>query len=415
MIIFWLVAVAMIILALALVIPPLLKHDSDEEINRGEQNISSAKDRLEEFQRDFDDGLITQSQLDQAKSELELTLYSDLQQEISTDVPNKIDGRWISIVVTFLLPTFAGGIYLYLGTPSAITYKKQATANPHQTQNAQMPDTKEIIVALEARLKSTPDDVRGWYLLGRSYLATGKYQKSADAFLKVQNLVGENPDVMVQRADAMAMAQGGRMAGEPSKLINRALQLNPNQLQGLWLAGKAEEEQGAYATALMHWRKLLPQLSKDKAAEKEVSNLIARVEAKLSPGVVKTQVAASTRPPETSTNSNITVSVKVSPAMHSKINPQDTVFIFAKALKGPPLPLAVIRKQAKELPLTVTLDDSMAMQPAFRLSSVDSVKIGANVSKKGNAILQPGDLFGEISPVQVGDSTVELVIDQVKN
>lgn len=417
MIIFWLVAVAMIVLALALVIPPLLKDDSDEDINRGEQNISSAKDRLGEFQRDYDAGLITRSELDQAKSELEVTLYSDLQQEGSADAINKFDGRWVSIVVTFLLPTFAGGIYLYLGTPSAITFKKQETPNPHQTQNAQMPDTKEIIVALEARLKSTPDDVRGWYLLGRSYLATGKYQKAADAFLRVQNSVGDNPDVIVQRADALAMAQGGRLAGEPSKLVNRALQLNPNQLQALWLAGKAEEEQGAYTTALKHWRKLLPQLSKDKAAEKEVRDLIANVEAKLNPSAAKTQVAASTLngPSKTSAKSNITVSVKLSPNLYSRIDPQDTVFVFAKALNGPPLPLAVVRKQAKELPLTITLDDSMAMQPAFRLSSVESVKIGANVSKTGNAILQTGDLFGEISPVHVGDSTVVLVIDQVKN
>jgi len=417
MLAFWLIAVAMILLALALVIPPLLKRHSEDDIDRSNQNIVSARDRLRELQRDLEEGLITQSEFDQAKSELEISLHSDLQLADSTGSANKFDGRWISLVVTILIPAFAGGMYLYLGTPSAITIEKQKAPDPHKNQAGQLPDTDEIIIALEARLKSTPEDARGWYLLGRSYLVTGRYRKSADAFLKVQNLVGDNPDIMVQRADALAMAQGGRMSGNPAELVRRALQLKPDHPQGLWLAGKSAEEQGAYSVALTHWRKLLPQLSEDKATETEVRKLIANVETKMGSDTVNTQAIP---PPinQSSTAQNkpsIKVSVKLSPNLSSKVDPQDTVFIFARALKGPPLPLAVVRKHANELPFTVTLDDSMAMQPAFRLSTVNEVKIGANVSKSGNAILQPGDLFGVVPSVQVGNTSVELLIDQVKN
>lgn len=417
MLAFWLIAVAMVLLALALVIPPLLKRHSDDDINRSDQNIVSARDRLLELQRELDEGLITQREFDQAKSELEISLHADLQQENSASNVNKFDGRWISLVVTILIPAFAGGMYLYLGTPSAITVEKQQAPDPHKNQAGQLPDTDEIITALEARLKSTPEDARGWYLLGRSYLVTGRYRKSADAFLKVQNLVGENPDIMVQRADALAMAQGGQMTGNPAELVQRALQLKPDHPQGLWMAGKAAEEQGTYAVALAHWRKLLPQLSEDKTSESEVRKLIANVETKMGSDTVNTQAIT---PPlnQSSTAQNktsIKVSVKLSSGLSSKVDPQDTVFIFARALKGPPLPLAVVRKHAKELPFSVILDDSMAMQPAFRLSTVKEVKIGANVSKSGNAILQPGDLFGVVPSVQVGDTSVELVIDQVKN
>ena len=105
--------------------------------------------------------------------------------------------------------------------------------------------------------------------------------------------------------------------------------------------------------------------------------------------------------------------ISLAPALLAKAAPEDTVFIFARALQGSKAPLAILRRQVKDLPLEVTLDDSTAMSPALRLSTQTQVVIGARVSKSGQAMPQPGDLQGLSPTVVVGARGVQLVIADV--
>ena len=110
----------------------------------------------------------------------------------------------------------------------------------------------------------------------------------------------------------------------------------------------------------------------------------------------------------------VEVSVRLDPALSAQASAQDTVFIFARAAQGPRMPLAIVRKRVAELPVTVTLDDSLAMSPAMVLSNFDAVTVGARVSKSGNAMPQSGDLQGSVTPVQVqAGASVEVVINEV--
>ena len=113
------------------------------------------------------------------------------------------------------------------------------------------------------------------------------------------------------------------------------------------------------------------------------------------------------------TGASVQARISLAPALAAKAAPEDTVFIFARALQGSKAPLAILRRQVKDLPLEVTLDDSTAMSPALRLSTQTQVVVGARVSKSGNAMPQPGDLQGLSPTVAVGARGVQLVIADV--
>jgi cytochrome c-type biogenesis protein CcmH len=227
-------------------------------------------------------------------------------------------------------------------------------------------------------------------------MSMGRYPEAADAFKRVHDLVGDEPAVMLRYADALAMTQGGQMAGEPFELVKRALQLKPDDTTGLWLAGLGYEEQGQYEQAVQHWRKLETMMQDDPASLNEVRNLIARAEKKLG-----RTVTVETTPAKPAAVSGIALNVTVSldAALQDKVSAEDTVFIFARAMEGPPMPLAAVRKQVRDLPLTVTLDDSMAMMPQMKLSNYAKVLIGARISRSGTPTAQSGDLTGEIENV----------------
>jgi cytochrome c-type biogenesis protein CcmH len=106
-------------------------------------------------------------------------------------------------------------------------------------------------------------------------------------------------------------------------------------------------------------------------------------------------------------------SVSLAPALKDRVSPEDTVFIFARAAEGPRVPLAILRKRVADLPLAFTLDDSLAMSPAARLSGAARVIVGARVSKSGNAMAQPGDLQGLSAPVPVGTNDLRIEIADV--
>jgi len=269
---------------------------------------------------------------------------------------------------------------------------------------------EQLVAGLAAKLQEEPENAEGWFMLGRSYMSMGRYSEAANAFKRAHDLVGDEPTVMLRYADALAMAQGGRIAGEPFELIKRALQLKPEDTTGLWLAGLGYEEQGQYEQAVQHWRKLEAMMQNDPASLNEVRNLIARAEQKLG-STVKVETAPAK--PAAASSVALKVNVSLDAALKDKVSAEDTVFIFARAMEGPPMPLAAVRKQVRDLPLTVTLDDSMAMMPQMKLSNYAKVLVGARISKAGTVTAQSGDLTGEIKNIATNSNEqITLTISQ---
>ncbi len=270
------------------------------------------------------------------------------------------------------------------------------------------------VTVLEQRLQSAPDDPEGWFVLARSYMFLKRYDEAVSAFESLHRLVGDDPGMLVRYADAAAMASGGRITGRPFELVQRALAVDPNQAQGLWLAGMGAAEQGDHASALGYWRRLEPLLENDAASLAEIRELMARSEQQLAETGGDAAVAGAPAIAAAAAAKSLTVSVALDDKLAPRVSPSDIVFVFARAVDGPPMPLAVVRRRAGELPLQVTLDDSMAMVPAMRLSQFEQVRVGARISRSGQAQAQSGDLQGEIASVTLADTaTVKVTITDV--
>jgi cytochrome c-type biogenesis protein CcmH len=413
MIVFWIFAALMLAAALWLLIPALLGRKQVRDLDRNQQNVAIARERLKELESEYGRGSLSEDDYEQAKQELEQALLNDVDDSLASSASVRTSTTRASLAwVALGVPLAAVLLYLQLGTPGALQPQVQSAVPQEGHAGGDTAATMEQLVAgLAAKLQEEPENAEGWFMLGRSYMSMGRYPEAAEAFKRVLNLVGDEPAVLLRYADALAMARGGQMAGEPFELIKRALQLKPDDTTGLWLAGLGYEEQGQYEQAVQHWRKLETMMQDDPASLNEVRNLIARAEQKLGRPVT---AQAATPEPIAVSGAALKVTVSLDAALQDKVSAEDTVFIFARAIEGPPMPLAAVRKQVRDLPVTVTLDDSMAMMPQMKLSNFAEVRIGARISKSGSPAAQSGDLQGEVTPVQTNSKTMTPVsINQV--
>ncbi len=413
---FWIAVAILILIALAFVLPFLLRKADGIQDDRREQNIEIAKMQLAELEKEYKEGLIEEIAYQSSKEELEQALYADLEAEEDLgEGKSALGQKTMVIAVSLFIPILAVGLYLAIGTPEAL----MESSVPHGAQAAKqkLASIDKMVGSLEKKLEKNPNDVTGWVMLGRTYRVLRRPEDALKAYEKASKLKPNNPDALLPMADILATKNKGVLTGRPEELIKQALQTDPENMMGLWLAGMAAEQRSAKDEAIAHWKKLEAMLEPGSADQQEVRGLIARAggavdSAPVAQAKPQTQTQTQTQQPATANTQAITVKVSLSDAMKAKVSPDSPVFIYAKALSGPPMPLAAAKKQVKDLPLEIKLDDSMAMMPQMKLSNFKEVKVGARVSLNGTPQAQAGDIFAEQSPVKAGDS-VELEISHV--
>jgi cytochrome c-type biogenesis protein CcmH len=313
-------------------------------------------------------------------------------------------------------------LYLTFGSPDALR-ATGATAE-------RAPMSHEQIVAmveqLATRMKEHPEDPAGWRLLARAYTAMGRYPDAVAAFTEAAKRSREDAALLADWADALAM-RNQSLDGEPSRLVARALALDPNHPKALSLAASAALERNDYATAIAQWRRLKMQFPPGSEETKEVDAMIAEAEAaqrgapataaaKGSAAPVANAAGAETPRTKEAASANVSAirgRVSLDPKLRDRVAAGDTLFIFARAANGPRMPLAVVRATAGELPRAFTLDDSMAMTPAAKISGAGEIVVEARISKSGSATPTAGDLRGASAAVKPGSGDVSVVIDQV--
>ena len=284
---------------------------------------------------------------------------------------------------------------------------------------------EEMVERLADRLQQEPGNLEGWVMLGRSYFIMQRYREAAQAYSHAMALSGEeNPDLLADYAESLAMAHGNTMAGAPAKLLERALAADPAHPKALWYGGLAAYEVRDYALATDRWQKLMQLLPPDSDNARQLQEYLAKAQAGLGGEAVVTAAEpvaepaapAAAEPVTAATVAALQVEVSLDEAMAGKVAPGDTLFIFARAANGPRMPLAIVRKTVADLPLTVRLDDSMAMTPAMKLSSFPQVVVGARISKSGTAMPQAGDVQGFSEPVSPDEvETVQVLINEVNS
>ena len=399
MIMFWVFAIAMVVVSLVFILRPLLLELNKNDVDRAAQNVAITKERLNELKVELEQDTITQAEYEQTKEELEQALLNDIEESNikSQSISNVSYTRFTRYLLVFSVPVLAIGFYTYLGSPDLIeaasSNVKQAAAGHSSSSNGKQASVEDMVEKLAAKMKEKPDNAEGWFMLGRSYMSMGRYKEAVDALEKTNKLVPNNPVVMLRYADALTMLRGGRLSGKPFDLIKKAVEMKPDDPTGLWLLGMGYEEKGEYKKAISYWNLLLPLLKDNKSID-EVHKLIRATKKKA--GITSVESSIAKAPTIKVSTASLTVSVSIDNNMLENVSMDDTVFIFAKAVNGPPMPLAVARKQVKDLPLVVTLDDSMAMIPSMKLSGFKQVKVSARISKSGNPIKQKGDLQSNV-------------------
>ena len=310
----------------------------------------------------------------------------------------------LALVVAFALPLAAVGLYRLIGTPVTLEGVQRADSGMSIDQ---------AVSELTAHLAQKPDDLQGWMLLAQTYGAMRRPSDARDAYAQALRIDANNGAAMVGWAEADSMVrQDHRIEGRSLELLERAVKLDPQNQRGLWLLGISQFQHDHYSQAAATWRQLQPLLDPDSNVAKAVTEQIAVADARIrDSGKVAPEAptaAAEAQGPA------LQVQVALSPALKNKLAPGDTLFVYARAEQGPPMPLAVARLDAAALPATVTLTDAMGMTPQLKLSSVPRVFVGARISKSGQAIAQAGDLEGDAGVIDVNTHTpIKISIDKV--
>lgn len=413
---FLLAAVALALVALALLTRPLWLGRAGRTPDTGDS--ADLRQQLDQLRSLHKSGVLGKAQYDEARAGLERRIAGSAGTGPAAAAPGAPRGsKGLLLGLSGFVCAVAAASYLWLGTPRALDpdwVARQAAAGADGGHSITAAQIEAMTQKLEARLKDQPDDADGWAMLGRTYAALGRHEQAAPAFKRAMALRPDDAAVIADYADALAMVNGRNLEGEPSRLIERALKVDPNNLKALSLAGTVAFYRKDYAGALRHWEKMA-QIAPNSEWVQQIQGGIDEARKLMGgPAVAAAQPATPARPSATAGNS-VSGTVTLAAALAGKVSPDDTVFVFARPADGPRMPLAMIRKQVRDLPLTFKLDDSMAMSEAARLSSVERVVVGARISKRGDATAQPGDLQGLSAPVSPGATGLKLEISEVVN
>ncbi len=410
---FLLLAAAMLAAALAFVLVPLLR-GRDGSVGSARE----ARRLLDALNSARDNGILSDAEYATKRAELGDRLLGAL--NTAPSQPSR-SVMYAAIGIALLLPVAAIVLYRSIGEPGAVDGSAQVSAATRAGHDQNM---DQAIAKLAEKLKQNPQDVEGWSLLGRAYETTEHFAQARDALKHAFDLAPDDPDVAVAYAEVLALSSPDRrIDGEPRALIEKAIKKSPDNERGLWLLGISEFQQKKYDDAITLWNRLIAVLPKDSPTIASVRQEIARAEAardgkppppeEETPGEAPTSATAATPATPAAGAAQLTVRVSLDATLKDKAAPNDTLFVYAKAANGPPMPLAIQRLTAGALPTTVTLTDGMGMLPTMKLSQFPQVVVGARISKSGNAIAQSGDLQTVSKPIDVHTSApITLTIDQ---
>jgi len=388
MILFWSLGAALAAGTLLLVLRPLLARRGHAGVSRRAANIAIYRDQMRELDADLAAGKLAPAEHQRARAELESRLLEDV--DAAAEVAPRRSGRGAALLVGIAVPACALALYFFIGSPRAVDPR----ADTHAVGAGQI---EAMVQRLAARLRENPEDVEGWRMLGRSYAALGRFAQAVDAYAKAAVRAPRDADLLADFADALGMAHGGSLQGEPEKLVQRALEIDPKHLKALALAGTAAFHRKDFAAAAGYWQRMLPLVPPDSEDARAIRDNVA--EARKLAGAPA--------------HAGIQGTVRLSPKLRDRIAPGDALFVYARAADGPPMPLAVLRRTAGDLPIAFALDDSMAMTPAMTVSAHPRIVVTARVSRSGNARPEAGDLQGASKPMANDAKGVVVEINEV--
>ncbi len=401
---FWIAASALLLVALAFLLLPILRgRRAQAEEDRTALNVALYEERLAELTAQHAAGTLSDAQLEAGRADAARELLEDTENSDSPKIAKL--GRSVPLIAAVLVPLVGYGLYMHWGASDKVQMARQFSEQPRTVE--------EMTAHLEQAVKEQPDSAEAWYFLGRTYMNQERPADAAKAFARVVELAGRQPELLGQWAQAQYFAGDRQWSQQLQALTDEALQADPQELTSLGLLGIAAYEEGRYKDAVRFWEQLVAALPENDPSREAIRGGIERArqqvdggsgnaEAGQAPAAASTQAAA------------LQIQVQLDPKVAETVSPEDSVFVFARAVNGPPVPLAAKRLTVGDLPATVTLSDADAMVPSLKISSVEQVTVMARVSRTGDAT--KGEWMGQSEALKTrGDkNAVRLTIDRAE-
>ncbi|AWB56916.1 c-type cytochrome biogenesis protein CcmI [Colwellia sp. Arc7-D] len=408
MITFWLAILSLIVIAL-LIVWRIFSSSKDtvgaENINiRQETNVTLYHEHLAQLETDLAEGSIEQDSYLQLKAELDKTLLQDANSTRTLNVEQNTRSWLWPLVIALSVVSFSFFSYMKLGsyqllnTPVAIESSDHSQLTPEQMLAFRLQQLEQVVA-------DEPENAEAWFSLGQAYISVGKFDNAIAAFDKVMEQVGEHAEILGPKAQAMYYKNDQQIDAGVQRVIDQALALDSLDPATNILLGMDSFSHQDFAKAVQYWEVVLnserPGISTDALADavEEAKNQL-RLRNESAPLVNDNKTSDMSLP-------HLTVEVSLASSLQEQLISGDdkTVFIYAIAADGPRMPLAAVKIKTSDLPVTIVLDDSQAMTPQMRLSSVNKVHIYAVVSMQGSVGIKSGDFKAEMLNVDTMTKT----------
>lgn len=416
----WAILSIMAMAGAMLVLWPLLTFTPRRDVSSEMMNSLVFRDRLQELEADLQQGRVSTEEFTQLKSELELTLLDDVSQGQQDKDAHSAGGKAIMWPLLVLIPVLALGLYWKEGfTPDVQGWIASQKAMQNITQlmlagdyealEQQKVELPNVIRALQQHVQAHHEDHRSWYVLGVSYMQMRMPQQAELAFSRALDLDRTNADYLLGFTQASVMLNDGKLTAELRQALQGMIQRQPSNPKPYMTLGMAAFQGGDFAGAIEVWQQYLQRSDRDERAADLLQRSVAVAQKQLEGAPDRTRAADA----GVTAKPVLNVTVTVTDAVREQLSANDTLFIYAKAVDGPPMPLAVVRQPVGQWPVQVHLSDANAMTPMATLSKFSDVIVQARVSATGNAIPQPGDWTGPTQVVKLrpGEQSVALEIN----
>lgn len=419
----WLGASLLCVIALLFVFWPMIRQKNDvavqamtDEVSlRLDENVRLFREHMAELDSQFADGRLDKAQYEQLKLEHERALLEDEASVRATlPVPGRKLGAIVLPIAAILIVIGAWGLYQELGSSADVEVRQAQEAKQRldmeDIQAGRNPDprrTRDLNRLIEARLASNPDNLQYWFFLARNSMELNEFDKAVSAYQQVLQRDKNSPIVMAELAQALFLQNDRQTTPAVNDLVGKVLKAEPDNTMALGLAGIDAFNKKDYVNAIKHWERVVNLVGEDSPAGLSLSSGIERaLTLFLAEGGSLEQLDAARK------GRQIGVMVKLADGVEA--NPDQVVFVYARAYQGAKMPLAIDRIKVSELPKIVMLNESMAMTPAMSLGSVDKVEIVARISTDGTATAKPGEWEGSRAPVDLTTSgpVVNVTIDR---
>lgn len=379
---FWIYAVLLLLVALLLLLWPVLRGRKDQaEEDRTALNIALYEEHIAELEAQHANGALSAEQLAEGRIEADRELLDDT--DVGRPKQSANLGNALPLIAALLVPVVGLGLYMHWGASDKVALTLSLAEQPKTVE--------EMIQRLEDTVRVQPESVDAWYFLARTYMSEKKPKEAAQAYERTIELVGRQPDLLGQWAQALYFANNNQWSADLQALVDEALQQDPNEATSLGLLGIAAFEEGRFQAAIDAWTQLSKGLDPQDPSYQAIQTGIERARSNLP----NSQPSAASRTPESKSSAvepanvgeyQLFIEIALSEDLVGKVAATDTVFVFARAESGPPMPLAAKRLTVAELPARIALTDADSLLPQLQLSSIGRLKLQASISSTGDAM-----------------------------